>query len=179
MCKITKNSIVIFFFLIICFNSFSQNLKLKDSIYDLMVRKSLNTIEKIKSGNIEDLKSVNPPKNTWTFNSLLLYKKALESNISIYYDYYLQPLIDQNCYGLTAFALHTNNKSKHNYYYVISISMKVVNEEVIYLNSYLFTEKEALKNWWLNMYGYFNNGSKNFIPKQYKLQIPPPPPNED
>jgi hypothetical protein len=166
---------------IICFTFFyfnvsSQNVKLHDSIYRRMVRNGLNYVHQIKSGDIENFKKEVPPKNTWTYRNLLQYKNALENNKTVYYDYYLQPLVNKDCYGFNFFALNTNNISKGKYYFVASVSMKVLDNNVIFLNSYLFTEKEPIKQWWLNMWGYFNSVNVVNIPKHYLLQIPPPPP---
>ncbi|GAA4301290.1 hypothetical protein [Aestuariibaculum suncheonense] len=128
----------------------------------------------IKNGQIESLRNVNPPKDTWIFSKLEEYKKNLGSK-DILYGSILMPssVTNSNLYSYNLFAFDVKKKT---YCFVAIVSYKVIGKDVKFSNSYLFTEKPSLKDWWTKIFGFYHSQMKDDIPQKFLFKTCPPPP---
>jgi len=153
-----------------CVPLFSQevNPKILDEINE---RGKLYTM-RLKNGEIDFLKKSTPPKDTWSFSKLEEYKHNLGSN-DIIYGSIIMPNEDKTFYSYNLFAYDIK---KETYYFVAIVSYQMLEDSIKYDNSYLFTEKKSLKDWWIKMFGFYQSEKINNIPKKYLFGTCPPPP---
>lgn len=150
---------------------FSQE---RDSeIFDLIYKRGYEYTTPLKNGKIESLRNVSPPKDTWLFTSLEYYKKNMDSK-DVVYGSIINPstLKDSNLYSYNLFAYDTK---KEIYYFVAIVSYKVEGSNIKFHNSYLFTEKKSLKDWWMSIASFYKD-RKDEIPQKFVFEICPPPP---
>lgn len=169
-----KNLINYFFvFLIVPALSFGQK---SESFFQKIEDIGQNYIQALKLGKIENLKKANPPKDTWTYSKLLLYKSTLKTDKeSISYGNFIEESINKKgVYAFNFFAL--NVKKKEPYFFVAVISIDTNESQMKIKNTYLFTEKESLKDWWKHVYGFYMSEFSKNIPKKFLCKVPPPPP---
>jgi hypothetical protein len=154
----------------ISFSAYSQQPNAK--IYQEAFESGKAFSKNIKSGRIEPLKNRTPPKGTWTYARLNEYKQNIGST-DIIYGNFLMPSSNNTdiSYNLFAFDIKQNS-----YYFVAVVSYKVINEKLELDRSFLFTEKNILKNWWVNVARFYKGDKIKMIPKKYLLEICPPPP---
>lgn len=158
--------------IIIIFQSsliFSQS----DSNYKTIQTKGLEFITPLKNGEIESLKNITPPEGTWKYSRLIEYKEDLKNSEEILFGSFIQPSKTKDNYGFNFFAYNDVG----DYYFTAVVNFKIVENEVKIQNSYLFTEKEALKNWWLNAFNFYDGEVIKSVPKKYLYIICPPAPN--
>lgn len=129
----------------------------------------------LKKGQIESLKNANPPKDTWTYSKLEEYKNNLKSE-NIIYGQIIMPSADEAFYSYNLFAYDIK---KETYHFVAIVSYEIVNNEVKMNNSYLFTEKSSLKDWWKRTFGFYESKLIEKIPEKYLFKTCPPPPFRD
>ncbi|WP_411766315.1 hypothetical protein [Winogradskyella sp. A3E31] len=160
---------------LICLNSFAQK------IVDF---KSLDSIgrkhsQRLIKGDIEFLKNYNPPPNTWSYNRLLDYKKALvDEDKMILSGRIIGPSNNDSIYSYNFFAYHRTKEGKLEYFFVTVVSIDISSNKPNIENSYLFTEGEALKSWWMHIFGLYHTKEIEEIPKEYQYPVCPPPPFE-
>lgn len=146
---------------------------------------SLETLEKIyvggktfttpiKQGEIESLRNVNPPKDTWLFSKLEEYKSELGSE-NVIYGEILMPGTDEKFYSYNLFAYDIK---KEIYYFVAIASFEIIENDVIMESSYLFTENKILKIWWRKIFGFYQSAFFKDVPKKYLYKTCPPPPSD-
>jgi hypothetical protein len=126
----------------------------------------------LKKGQIESLRNVNPPKDTWLFSKLEEYKQNLGSE-NIIYGQLIMPNADESFYSYNLFAYDTDKKA---YYFVAIVTFEILDNDVKLKNSYLFTENRSLKDWWSKIYGFYQSDLIKKIPEKYLYKICPPPP---
>ena len=143
-------------------------------IFDVINKRGKEYVTPLINGKIESLRKVNPPKDTWLFESLEKYKQNLGSK-DILYGSIIRPSTsrDSNIYSYNLFAYDTK---KEIYYFVAIISYKVTGNSVQFNNSYLFTEKKSLKDWWMSIASFYKSDEIDEIPQKYVFEICPPPP---
>lgn len=142
-------------------------------IFNQINKKGYQYVTPIKNGKIESLKNANPPKDTWLYTSLENYKQNLGST-DIVYGSIINPstLKDSNIYSYNLFAYHTK---KELYYFVAIVSYKVVGDSIQSDNSYLFTEKNSLEDWWMSIASFYKD-RKDEVPDKFVSETCPPPP---
>lgn len=128
----------------------------------------------LKSGNIESLRQANPPKDTWLFSKLEKYKHNLGSK-DILYGSIIMPSIVENS-NLYFYNLFAYDIKKEFYYFAAIVSYKVIDDNVQFDNSFLFTEKESLQDWWMKIFSFYESEKFNTIPEKYQFKTCPPPP---
>lgn len=150
---------------------FSQ--KQNSEVFDAISKKGYEYITPLKNGKIESLRNANPPKDTWLFTSLENYKKNLGSK-DIVYGSIINPstVKGSNIYSYNLFAYDTK---KELYYFVAIVSYKVEGDNIEFDNSYLFTEKKSLEDWWMSIASFYKD-RKDEIPQKFVFEICPPPP---
>ncbi|WP_289645159.1 hypothetical protein [Maribacter aestuarii] len=142
-------------------------------IFDAINKRGNEYITPLKNGKIESLRNANPPKDTWLFANLENYKRNLGSK-DIVYGSIINPstLKDSNIYSYNYFAYDTK---KELYYFVAIVSYIVDGDNIKFDNSYLFTEKKSLKDWWMSIASFYKD-RRDKIPKEFVFEICPPPP---
>lgn len=149
---------------------FSQNID--THTLDKILKKGRLFTKPLKNGEIEFLKNSNPPKDTWLFSKLEEYKKNLGSN-QILYGSIIMPSVDKTSYSYNLFAYDTKNET---YYFVAIVSYQILENDIKFNNSYLFTEKKSLKDWWKRVFVLYQSREINDIPNKYIFKTCPPPP---
>jgi hypothetical protein len=129
----------------------------------------------LKRGQIESLKKANPSKGTWTYSKLEEYKRNLNSE-NIIYGQIIMPSADEAFYSYNLFAYDIK---KETYYFVAIVSYEIINNDVKMNNSFLFTEKKSLKDWWKRTFGFYESKLIKKIPEKYLFKTCPPPPFKD
>ena len=164
--------ILLFLTLLSCSVIFSQ--EVNNDILNKINEKGKSYSEPIKKGEIEFLRNVDPPKNSWLFQKLLEYKKNIGSK-NIMYGSIIMPSAnkDSNLYSYNLFAY---NIKKEIYYFVAIVSYKVSENNVMFQNSYLFTEDEGLNSWWRNTFSFYESEEIKNIPEKFIFPYCPPPP---
>jgi len=149
---------------------FSQeiNPKILEEVYE----KGMGFTTPLKNGKIESLKKVNPPKDTWLFSKLEEYKQNIGSE-NIIYGSIIMPNPEGTFYSYNLFAYDTNREF---YYFVAIASYEPNGDSAKFSNSYLFTEKRGLKDWWKKTFSYYQSDIIKKIPKKYLFETCPPPP---
>jgi len=133
-------------------------------------------VSNIKNGDIERLKNVVPPKETWTYEKLEIYKKQLTlEHSNIQFGSYIEASQKKDNYGYNFFA-YKQIENSFEYFFVAIINVNTSNNMFKVDNSYLFTEKKALKDWWSHTFGFYKSKSFKDIPEQFKMPACPPPP---
>jgi len=151
---------------------FSQ--EIKPQILEKIEKDGTSFNEFLKNGNIEPLRNANPPKGTWLFSKLEKYKRNLGSE-DILYGSIIMPSIVENS-NIYIYSLFAYDIKKEFYYWAATVSYKVVDDNVQFDNSFLFTEKESLQDWWMKIFQFYESEKFNTIPRKYKFEICPPPP---
>lgn len=143
-------------------------------IFDEITKRGNKYITPIKDGEIEFLKKEIPPKDTWLYASLEKYKENLDSK-DIHYGSIIMPSTtkDSDVYSYNEFAYDIK---KERYYFVAIVSYKVIGDSVQFDNSYLFTEKKSLENWWMSIVSFYRSDELDEIPKEFVFEVCPPPP---
>lgn len=126
----------------------------------------------LKNGEIESLRNTEPPNSTWLFSKLEDYKQNIGSN-NILYGTIIIPIVNTN---LVSYNLFAYDIKKRTYYFVAIVSYKISENDVMFDQAYLFTEKEALNSWWSYTFSFYQNDIKNKIPEKYVFDVCPPPP---
>ena len=164
--------ILTFITLLSCSCIFSQ--EVNNAIFNKIDEKGKSYVEPIKKGEIEFLRNVDPPKDSWLFPKLLEYKKNIGSK-NIMYGSIIMPSAskDSNLYSYNLFAY---NFKKEIYYFVAIVSYKVSENNVMFQNSYLFTEDEGLNSWWRNTFSFYESKEIKNIPEKFIFPYCPPPP---
>ncbi len=139
---------------------------------DEILKKGKLFTKPLKNGEIEFLKNSNPPKDTWLYSKLEDYKKNLGSN-EILYGSIIMPSVDKTIYSYNLFAYNTKQKK---YYFVAIVSYQILEKDVKFKNTYLFTEKKSLKGWWKSVFVFYQNKKTNDILNKYIFKVCPPPP---
>lgn len=165
--------ILLFCLLGLTFNCFSQN----DINYKLVDSIGENITRNLKAGNVAYLKDLKPPKNTWSFDHLILYSEALkEYPNDVIIETFLEPSKNELFCAFNLFAYRYIDENNVEYYFAAIISVDVTNDAYQLQNTYLFTVPEALKNWWIHVYGFYQRNGKEQIPEEFILPVCPPPP---
>jgi hypothetical protein len=128
----------------------------------------------LKNGNIESLRKANPPKDTWLFSKLEKYKQNLGSK-DILYGSIITPSNVENS-NLYFYNLFAYDIKKEFYYFAAIVSFKVIDDNVQFESSFLFTENESLQNWWMNIFSFYESEKSNTILEKYNFKTCPPPP---
>lgn len=144
---------------------------------DLGLLEKMNTAGKaftkpLKQGQIESLKNVEPPEDTWVYSRLEEYKQNLDSE-NLMYGQIIMPSADEKYYSYNLFAY---DKKKEVYYFVAIVSFKIIDNDVEIEGSYLFTEGNSLKMWWRRIFGFYESDLINNIPEKYLFKTCPPLP---
>lgn len=155
-----------------CLPLFSQ--EVNSEIFDEIYESGKKYIAPIKSGQIEFLKKINPPKDTWLYTSLEKYQQHLGSK-DILYGSIIMPstLKESNIYSYISFAYNTK---KEFYYFAGMVSFEVIGDSIRFDNSYLFTERKPLMDWWMSIASFYKSDNTNGVPEKYIFEICPPPP---
>ncbi|MEO1032260.1 MAG: hypothetical protein AAFX55_12685 [Bacteroidota bacterium] len=156
-----------------CFESISQ------TVEDFKGIDSLGRAftAKLKQGNLEQFKGGTPPKNTWTYDKLLKYQEDLNnSDITIFSGDLIGPSTKASVYSYNLFAYSKSDVHTYNYYFAAIVSIDISDGQPKVEASYLFTEEDALKNWWGHVFGLYHTNTIEKIPEEYRLPICPPPP---
>ncbi|MDO1501985.1 hypothetical protein Q2T40_17765 [Winogradskyella maritima] len=139
------------------------------------IGKSFNS--RLKSGDIEHLKKMTPPEGTWTYPRLLDYKKELEEDSPIIIGSYIEPSRNKNVYAYNLFALINRGEIEgYEYFFSSILSIDISKEKYRIKNAFLFTENEALKNWWMHTIGFYEGDDIKDIPEEFVYKVCPPPP---
>lgn len=164
------------FLLLFAATSFSQTVD-KD-FYEKIRNAALPHVERIENGNIEALKNVTPPKDTWRFQDLLEYKKVLEEDTTlIFHGYYIEPSLTQDgIYAYNGFA-YRQVDDKYEYFYTAIISVDTKNAFKV-TTTYLFTIDSSIQSWWRHTFGMYRNGHLDTIPKTHSYWAICPPPHK-
>lgn len=135
-------------------------------------------VARLKAGDIGYLKQAVQPKSTWRFSKLETYKAALELGQDIKYNSYIEPSQTPGVYGFN-FVAYRNDDDKAHYYYVAVVTIDTNTVQFEIKTSYLFTEKESVRNWWSHAFGFYQGESVKFIPERFLFdQNPIPPSNQ-
>jgi len=129
----------------------------------------------LKKGQIESLRKVNPPKDTWLFSKLEEYKRNLESE-DIVYGQIIMPNAEESLYSYNLFAYDIKKEA---YYFVAVVSFEILENDVKFKNSFLFTENQSLEDWWRKIFGFYQSDLIKKIPEKYLYAICPTPPFKD
>ena len=159
--------------ILICYPIFSQDLN--SEILDKIFEGGKSFTAKLKNGEIESLRKAKPAKDTWLFSKLEEYQRNLSSK-NIIYGQIIMPNKDESSYSYNLFAYDIKKES---YYFVAIVSFKILENDIKINNSYLFTEKKSLEDWWLVMLGFYKSEQIKKIPEKYIYKICPPPPFRD
>jgi len=159
--------------IILSFHSlFSQ--EINPQILEKINEEGISYTTFLKNGNIESLRNANSPKDTWLFSKLEKYKQNLGSK-DILYGSVIMPSIVENS-NLYFYNLFTYDVKKEFYYFAAIVSYKVIDDKVLFDNSFLFTEKESLQDWWMKIFSFYESEKFNTIPAKYQFKTCPPPP---
>jgi len=165
--------ILILILIFICQPIFSQEVNSK--MFEKIFEDGKSYTTRLKKGQIESLKKVNPPKDTWLFSKLEEYKRNLESE-NIIYGHIIMPSVNESFYSFNLFAYDIK---KELYYFVAIVSFEILENDVKFNNSFLFTENKTLNDWWNRIFGFYQSDLIKKIPKKYLYKICPPPPFKD
>jgi|GEM_PF-1504610 hypothetical protein len=166
-----------YFLFVILTSFFNKSVGQNDEdLYQKIESIGLSYVNQLKEGNIEGLKNINPPKDTWLYSKLLDYKKHLDENEnSIFYGSFIEPsIIESDTYAYNFFALKKQKEVHYFFVAVISVSFKYGKLKID--NTYLFTEDKSLKGWWQHVFSFYESEAIKTIPKKYLYKICPPPP---
>ena len=158
--------------LLSCSYIFSQ--EVNNAIFNKINQKGESYTEPIKKGEIEFLRNIDPPKNSWTFQKLLEYKKNIKSK-DIIYGSIIMPSANKNS-NLYSYNLFAYNFKKEIYYFVAIASYKVSENNIKFQDSYLFTEDEGLNSWWRVAFTFYESEEFKNIPEKFVFPYCPPPP---
>ncbi len=172
LCFIMKN---LFTLLVILSNSFVSAQDVNIETLDKIFTEGKSYIEPLKNGQIEHLKNVKPPKDTWVFSKLEDYKQNLGSD-QILYGSIIMPGVNDSTYSYNLFAYDIKREA---YYFVAIVSYDVLENDVKFDNAFLFTEERSLKDWWSTTFKFYQSEKIKTISKEYIFEICPPPPFKD
>ena len=153
--------------------------KRKDNgFYETIRRAALPRIAPINAGNIENFKSITPPKDTWRYEDLEALKKDMETATNeIFYGYFIEPSTqEEGVYAVNAFAFRKVGED-YDYYYAAIVPIDT-NDGFRPKTSYLFTVDVSLKSWWMHTFGVYESELLNDIPEQYSNGAVCPPPHK-
>lgn len=132
---------------------------------------------KLRAGDLRSFKNSKPPKDTWTYERLLEYKKDLNNpDVNISFGNFIGPSTNKTIFAYNLFAYKKSVNGDYEYYYAAIVSIDVSNEKPKIENAFLFTEKDALKSWWKHVFGLYHTKTIETIPDKYYNPICPPPP---
>ncbi|WP_248724432.1 hypothetical protein [Seonamhaeicola sp. ML3] len=168
-------------FLIISFFIFSkQSFGQKDDIFFNKI-KTLGELYtgQLREGKIDGLKNVKPPVGTWVYSKLEAYKNVLNENRDrlTFGSFIEESILEEGFFAYNFFVYDVNKKEPYYLVAVISINTNKTPFEVN--NSYLFTEKESLKDWWRHVFSFYHSEYVEKIPKAFLYPILPPPPYKE
>jgi hypothetical protein len=165
------------FIVILFFNLNSSFAQDTDAILKKVEEVGYQFVAPLKNGKIAHLKNRKPPKNTWTYEALLQYKKQLDAGEFVFYGSYISPTKKKGFYNFNFYATK-ESKEGERYFFTTSVIISLVNDKYKVIASFMFTEKESLKAWWLSTVNFFRSDDFNTIPKEFiQPNICPPPPN--
>ena len=161
------------FLLIFCFSNAQED---KNDILSSVKEFGERFTYKLKNGDLSQFKNVTPPEGTWTYEKLIEFRKYLiENKEKIKFGSYVEPSTSKGIYGYNLFAfIERDNGVKYFFAAVISVDKTEGGNKLD--NAYLFTEREALKGWWMHTYGFYQGDAIKDIPKKFLYFTCPPPP---
>lgn len=126
------------------------------------------------NGEIEFLKDQTPPPDTWTYSRLEEFKQA-KGKKAIAIDRIILPSADPDSKDFTynVYALDIEAKQ---YYFVAIVAYEVIDEDIEFQCSFIFTEPKSLRSWWEFMFSYYMAYDIEKFPEHYLFQVPPRPP---
>lgn len=155
------------------FSSYSQN----EINYKLIDSLGRNFTNRLKDSNIEYLKNSKPAKGTYTYNRLVEFKESLENYPNeIIIGSFIEPSSNSTLFGFNLFAYRRVDNRSFEYYFAAVVSIDISNDSYVVDGSYLFTEQESLKSWWMHIFGFYESEVKKQIPKELVFPVCPPPP---
>ena len=134
-------------------------------------------VTQLRNGDLSQFQNVTPPKDTWTLERLKEYQKVLtNSPNSIEFGEFVEPSLDGNQLGYNLFAFRKTNNGGVEYFFSAIVSFDVQSLQPRIKVAYLFTEKEALKNWWKHVFGFYNTKHNKKVEQSFSYPVCPPPP---
>lgn len=169
--KYSITTLIVLF--IVVFSSYSQNVinyKLIDSIGESFTNN-------LKNGNIENLKNAKRSEGTYTYDRLVEYKNSIKNpDKKVITGSFVEISKDSTYGAFNLFAYRRVDAKSFEYYFAAIVSIDLSGDSYSIGNTYLFTEPEPLKSWWMHVFGFYETESNKTIPKEFVFPVCPPPP---
>ncbi len=175
-----NNKSIVHIFLIVCgvllyfgansqdeYTRFNQIAKIGDKIFDDVLKGNFSYFNKNESN-----------KYSFDTSCILKYRLDLAKEVKgIRNLRSIEMANNESLYFYQMVVFNATSNSPVLYYFVVGLMFLDNNSSIEIVNNWIITENGSFKEWWQHTMGFFMSNDYKQIPKEFKYEVCPPPPD--